>query len=429
MKARRSEMPAAEAGPTSPSAGTLRPPDVDASTSKGCTFLDINTFYSPRAGGIRIYYQAKLSYFASQTTHRYVLVHPGRAFAIHHDHPSVTRVEAWGPIVSADPRGYRLMLDYVRVFAVIRRLKPSVIEAGDPWLTGIFLIAMKALGVYRGTLISIFHSDPTATHVTPWAERGRFRPLRRTIARVVAAGFYLLQRGYDLTIVSSELMERRLEARGIKTVRSPFGVPDGFLDTPSSGRVDVGGNEGPVRMVYAGRLNPEKGLGLLLECLPQLLADERVHLTVIGRGPLLPRFAAFQHPRFRFLGFVEDRDEVRRLYDEHDILLAPGPHESFGLAALEGMARGLVVIGPDSGATAELLRQSDSPFIFAAGDAEDFRRKIQAAVDADRRPYRRRAREIAESYGTFQAAIGRLAAVYVTLAGQHAAARVDGDRQ
>jgi alpha-1,6-mannosyltransferase len=386
------------------------------STAETYTFLDVNTFYSPRAGGIRIYCQAKLGYFAAQDLHRYVLVHPGAAFAVHQDHWNVTRIEAWGPVLSTDPRGYRFLLDYSRVFGAIRTFRPAVIEAGDPWLTGLFLMAMKALRLHRGVLVSVFHSDPVLTHVGPWAERGRCRFARRLLARLFASGFYAMQRRYDATIVSSALMERHLSEQRISAVRSPFGVPDGFLDEPMPDRTPVSGDERPVRLIYTGRLNAEKGVALLLDCLPELMTDERVHLTVLGRGPLQSRFAAFQHPRYRFLGFVEDRGEVRRIYDRHDILLAPGPFESFGLAALEGMARGLLVVGPDRGGTAELLEQCASPFVFAAGSRDDFLRKVRAAIGTDFQSYRQHARETAENYGTFREAIGRLVDFYITLA-------------
>jgi glycosyltransferase involved in cell wall biosynthesis len=167
-------------------------------------------------------------------------------------------------------------------------------------------------------------------------------------------------------------------------------------------------------LLYAGRLNQEKDAKLVLDSLPRLLSDPRVHVTVIGRGPLAPYFAMFQHPRYRFPGFVEDRDEVRRIFDAHDILLAP-THETFGLAAIEGMARGLVLIAPDHGNTAYLLRQAGSPFLFAAGDIDDFQDKVRDAVDSDRRLHSLRAREIAERYGSFRAAIERLTAFYIAM--------------
>lgn len=377
------------------------------------TFLDVNTFYSPRAGGIRTYHQAKIACFNRTAHHHYVLVHPGPRFAIHAETPFVTRVEAWGPVVSADPRGYRFMLDYLAIAGEIRRRRPAVIESGDPWLTGVALMAMKWARLHRGRLVSFYHSDPFLTHVERWAARGALRPLRRLVAGLAAFGFYTLQKGYDLTVVSSELMHRRLLARGVRAVRIPFGVPDEFLATPLPVRAAAA--DGRRRLLYAGRLNPEKGAGLLLEALPTLLADPRVELTVIGRGPLKPAFDAMSHPRFHFLGFIEDRDAALRLYDSHDILLAPGPFESFGLAAIEGMARGLAVIGPDSGGTAELLRQIHSPFVFAAADAASFTAAVGRAVAAPPAalaPLVAAGRALAETHGSFSDAIARMVAFY-----------------
>ena len=274
---------------------------------------------------------------------------------------------------------------------------------------------MKALGFHRGPLVSIFHSDPIVTHMNDWCARGRLRPLRRLGRNVVAWGLYSLQRRYDVTIVSSESTERHLMELGINVKRIPFGVPVGFLDTPAPDRAVPGTSDGSVRLLYAGRLNQEKDVKLVLDSLPRLVSDPRVHVTVIGRGPLTPDFAAFQHPRYQFPGFIEDRDEVRRIFDAHDILLAPAPYETFGLAAIEGMARGLVLIAPNHGNTADLLRQAGSPFLFAAGEIDDFHAKVSAAVDSDRRLHSRRAREIAESYGSFRAAIERLTAFYVAM--------------
>src|SRR5262249_59478823 len=98
-------------------------------------------------------------------------------------------------------------------------------------------------------------------------------------------------------------------------------------------------------------------------------------VTVVGRGRHWDRFEGIIHPRFTLQPFIHDRGALARLYAEHDVFLAPSRHETFGLAALEAAAAGLVVVGPDAGGTGELLRQMESPFIFPAG-----------GVDAARRP-------------------------------------------
>ena len=89
--------------------------------------LDINTFFAEKAGGIRTFYRAKISFFERQLAHRYYLVYPGARRAIVNRSPNVTLAEFYGPQVSKEPGGYRWMLDYAGVLALIRKAKPDVI--------------------------------------------------------------------------------------------------------------------------------------------------------------------------------------------------------------------------------------------------------------------------------------------------------------
>ena len=375
-------------------------------------FLDINTFFSPKAGGIRTYHQAKIAWFQARSGHRYYLVSPGPKHRVRKLGPSVTLVEAYGPAVTGDPSGYRILLDYVRIFELIRNVKPDVLEAGDPWLTGIFCLALKKAGLYKGLLVSFYHSDPIPSYLKPWAERGRFRVMKLILTSLAGKLFYRMQRGYDLTVVASRTMEAGLRQKGISSLAYlPFGVPPSFFKpVPARG-------DGRHRLLYAGRLDREKGVDLLIRALPHLLAKENVEVSVIGRGCFAAHFKAITHPRFYYLGFLEDPEAVRGVYDRHDILLAPGPFETFGLGVLEAMARGIVVVGPDSGGTGELLGQTASPFVFNSGDPVDFLRAVDTALAANHRLHSEKSRALAVRYGTWDEAICRMADYYASLAG------------
>jgi alpha-1,6-mannosyltransferase len=379
-------------------------------------FLDINTFFSGRAGGIRTYYNAKISFFGQQSDHSYLLVYPGPRHAITVRSPAVTLVEAYGPEISRDRGAYRFLLDYFRVYLVIRSEKTDVVEVGDPWFTGLFCLTIKKLGLYRGLLACFCHSDPVATHVLPWSRQGSAQALKRALVlRPFAALFYRAQRAYDLTVVASQELEESLRAQSIKVVRMPLGVPALFLEGREPVRPRPSGGRREVRLLYSGRLNQEKGIRLIQAVLPRLLALEHISVTVMGRGGAADHFARLQHPRFRYLGFIGDAAEVRSICDDHDVLLAPGPHESFGLSVIEAMARGMVVVGPDQGATGERLRQAGSPFIFQAGSADDFFRVILMAIDCDQQAESTRSRGIAVSHGTLEQAMGRLVGLYAKL--------------
>jgi len=405
-------------------------------------FLDINTFFSPKAGGIRTYHQAKIEWFRNHPGVGYYLVHPGPLRKETKDALNVTLVEGYGPALTQDPTGYRLLIDFIPIFALIRRLQPDVLEAGDPWLTGIFCLLLKKLGLFKGLLVSFYHSDPVPSYFQPWAKRGPFRALKRPLAAVAGALFYRLQRGYDLTSVSSKTMEERLRAKGVRAVAHlPFGVPAFFLsDIPS--RPEAQGLVGPeamqqqesmrakgwgeaeepvdhreVRLLYAGRLDPEKGIDLILAALPKLLKLSYVKVTVIGRGSRGPRFAEIKHDRFQYLGFIDDPARMRDIYDGHQILMAPGPFETFGLGVLEAMARGLLVVGPDQGGTGELLRQARSPFRFEADNENEFLRALGRAMNADWSVEMERSFALARQYGTWDDAIGRMVSRYTARLG------------
>src|SRR5262249_21777547 len=154
------------------------------------------------------------------------------------------------------------------------------------------------------------------------------------------------------------------------------------------------------------RLQDDKGIDLLLATLPRLLALPRVTVTIVGNGPLADEVARAASDRVHVLGFVSSREELARIYAEHDILLAPGPYETFGLAALEGLAAGLSVVGPDAGGTHALLAHLERPHLFARGDAADFARAVRAAIGADGMFDARAGVAVAEQYGSWPQAIG-----------------------
>jgi glycosyltransferase involved in cell wall biosynthesis len=381
--------------------------------------LDVTTFFSNRAGGIRTYHLAKINYFGRQSAHRYFLVYPGAEHSLSRRGPSVTMVSVYGPKISKDRNGYRFLIDYLRVFRIIRAVKPAAVEVGDPWLTGLFCLLIKKIGLYRGLLACFYHSDPILTHLSPWSGRGHAQLLKRLlVVRPLGALFYRVQRAYDITIVASEVMEQRLASCGVPTMRLTLGVPALFLDGAPPARPRISETAREIRLLYAGRLNPEKGIELVKGLLQRVLALPDVRVTVIGRGPAADYFAAVGHPRFRYLGFIEDQMRVREMYDEHDILLAPGPFDSFGLGVVEAMARGLVVVGPDQGGTAELLYRMKSPFLFRSEDPDDFYRAVRLAMECDLAAESARSRLVAEEYGTLEQAVSRLIEFYASRTGQ-----------
>jgi alpha-1,6-mannosyltransferase len=388
---------------------------IGATSADGLTFCDVSTFYSPTSGGVRTYYRAKLDWFGRQDRHQYVLIHPGPRVHVERVAPRVWVVQVFG-VPAYRRTGYRLLVDYPHLQQLVREIDPDVLETGDPWFSGPMGLVLRKRHDVRGLVTSFFHTDPLTSYLVPWISKRTMasRMLMRSVYPRADAIFYRVQRLYDATLVSSRLMQQRLRDSGIsRVVRVPFGVDPVFFEAGQ--RREPASGSRVKRLLYAGRLHPEKAIDLLLEALPTLLAEPDVHVTVVGTGPYGKEIAQITHPRFHYQGFVDGRAQLAEIYRTHDVLLAPGPYETFGLGVLEGLATGLMVVGPDAGGTGELLRELPAPMLFNAGDTGSFLRAIRLALERDPDEESRAGQAIAHGYGTWDDAIARQVRTYETL--------------
>jgi alpha-1,6-mannosyltransferase len=378
-------------------------------SSSALTFCDIAALWAPTGGGIRTYYEEKLQWFASQLHHRYVLIRPGQRPGFQRVSDSASIVTVYGIPVGGG--GYRVPLYLPTLAAWVRQLRPHILETADPWFSGPMGLLAKRRG-HTQLVSSFFHGEPIGTYVAPWAARGLGQSLRGAALARADRAFFRVQRMYDLTVTSSPWIERLLKGRGVRDVLiSTFGVDRRFLDVGHR-RCQESNREGR-RLLFAGRLQRDKGIELVLAAIPALLADGRTSLTIAGAGPALDECQRAAGDRVRVVGYVRGRDEMASLYARHDVLLSPGAHETFGLAALEALAAGLLVVGPSAAGTHELISQLSQAYTFAAGDLDAFVSAAKAAATSQTRHVDVEAAvALAERYGTWPDAIARGVANY-----------------
>jgi alpha-1,6-mannosyltransferase len=153
----------------------------------------------------------------------------------------------------------------------------------------------------------------------------------------------------------------------------------------------------PLRLVTASRLSAEKRPDMAIATLTALQSrGVQAELTVVGSGPQrrrLQRLAAGLP--VHFAGFVTPARLIELLAGA-DVALAPGPAETFGLAALEALACGTPVVVVKGAATAELIEDHPRAGRVAHPDHHSF---AGAVVDLLTDPTRRcAARAAAETF-------------------------------
>jgi phosphatidyl-myo-inositol alpha-mannosyltransferase len=132
-------------------------------------------------------------------------------------------------------------------------------------------------------------------------------------------------------------------------------------------------------VLFIGRHEPRKGLGVLLDAFSRL--DRDAVLWVAGDGPETEALEARDVPGVEWLGRMTDDEKARRLRAT-TVLCAPALHgESFGLVVLEGLAAGAAVIASDIPGYRNVARPDIEALMVAPGDPESLRVAIRRLLD------------------------------------------------
>ncbi len=218
------------------------------------------------------------------------------------------------------------------------RLRPDVVIVPTPGPFG--MLGMVLAKRWHARLVVGFHThfERLAELNDDWLARGRVAQ-----AYLNTCNRALFREGALVLANSEEMLDiaRSIGAKRVGLMGTP--IPKAFLDTPPQPL-----RPGVQRVLFAGRLAPEKNLGAVVDAAAALPG---MAFQVAGDGPLrqwlLER--AERLPNLEYVGWVK-RQQILPLIDAADALVLPSTVESFGTIALEAMARArLVVVSSECG--------------------------------------------------------------------------------
>jgi glycosyltransferase involved in cell wall biosynthesis len=164
----------------------------------------------------------------------------------------------------------------------------------------------------------------------------------------------------------------------------------------------------PPRIVYLGRLSPEKGVTVLIRAVAILARSgfaPMPQVLLIGGGPQRAELEALLErlecrPWVRMTGQLR-REQLRPLVDAADFCVQPSFTESLSKAWIDAMAHGLPVLTSPVGAAAEAIGgEGGRGWLVPPGDPEALAARIRGVIEGpvDWPALRRRCREYAESH-------------------------------
>jgi alpha-1,6-mannosyltransferase len=363
----------------------------------GATIVRLANFVGPRSGGLRTALREWGTGYRS-AGHRPVLVVPGPRY----DDTETAQgrvVTVPGPVVPGTG-GYRLIVNRPRLRRLLDALAPDRLEVSDRttlrW-TGEWARAhgVPSVMVSHERLDALLHQ-----HL-------RSRWLSRPVADRLNAATLA---GYDRVVCTTDWAAAEFRRLGPGPALVPLGVD---LDLFHPSRYDARLREslarpGELLVVQCTRLSPEKRADRGIDAVAALRARGVPAVGVLaGDGPLRARLErrAAGLP-VRLLGFVADRARLAALLATADVVVAPGPVETFGLAALEALASGTPVVAAADGALPEVVGGAG---VVVRGDGDRYADGILQVAALPRADRRRAARMRAERFGWPASVAGMLA--------------------
>ena len=311
-----------------------------------------------------------------------------------------------------------------RIEQVAKRVRPHILHAHSPVLN-----AIPALRVGRRLGIPVVYEmrasweDAAVDHGTASAGGLRYR-LSRGLET------WALRRVNAITTICEglrgDILARgRIAPEKVTVVQNAVDI-DAFSvgGTPDAALKERFGLDGALVLGFIGSFYAYEGLAVLLQALPQLLAqDASIRVLLVGGGRQeaeLKRLAAELGvgAQVVFAGRVPHA-EVQRYYDLIDVLVYPRLSMRLTelvtpLKPLEAMAQGRLVIASDVGGHRELIRDGETGTLFKAGDPGAL---AAAVLDLVRHPERwaalkSTARSFVENERNWRVSVARYREVY-----------------
>lgn len=168
----------------------------------------------------------------------------------------------------------------------------------------------------------------------------------------------------DLVLGASAFTLETLKQEGIERSKLRY-LPLGFEAERIPFMRERKRNEGPLRLLYAGRVTQRKGIKYLLEAVNQFTRkDVELHIigNIQGTGRGLKMYDNYIHHASVSQAQLFDR------YQHYDAFVLPSVFEGFGLVIVEALAAGLPVITTPHTIGRELIVDSKNGYLVPVRD-------------------------------------------------------------
>jgi alpha-1,6-mannosyltransferase len=311
--------------------------------------IHVANFYGPKSGGIKTtLHNLGLGYRSEG--HEFIYLIPGKKFSREsNEYGGCITLPSW---VIPFSGGYRVIRSTRQVKSILQALKPDRLEVSDRFT----LSCLGRWASHRKIPAIVFSHETLKGLVKSY--------FGFSLNKFVKWHNTKLASKFDYVVTTTDFASSEFNEIGTSNlVQIPLGVdltnfsPERYNEELRTKML----KGGDVLLVHCGRLSPEKKPERSLQALRELL-DRGVNarLVFIGSGPLHKKlYDSSRDIPVTFWGYVANKNLLAQMIASADISIAPGPIETFCLAALESLASGTPVVASNTSAVGEFLKTKD----------------------------------------------------------------------
>lgn len=194
----------------------------------------------------------------------------------------------------------------------------------------------------------------------------------------------------DLVLTCSDALAADMAGLGIPRAKI-LALPNApsFHPTLEGTARSEGPRQGPVRVLYLGRLDAQKGLDRLSAIFDAIGQDADFEIRVVGKAVMSSDPRLLGPYRHRVEPPIYDDAGLAEVFRWADVLLLPSRYEGLPLTVLEAMAHGVVPIAADCGALAEAIDHDVTGFLVPQGRCAELSVEHLRRLASDRALLRR----------------------------------------
>jgi len=217
-------------------------------------------------------------------------------------------------------------------------------------------------------------------------------------------------------------LEQEYNLKGVRVIYNAVDT-DFFRKRTDFKHIDLNEYNKPI-VFYCGRLIGLKGIGVLIESMPDVLSEHKdVLFLFAGRGnqayyEKLLRNLKIPLKNYKFLGHV-DYDRLVEYYSISNVFVLPSFHENLPTSVLEAMACELPCIATNVGGVPEIVQNNVNGLLIPPGDVKQLSNKINHLLNNQEecRTMGKKARETVVKRFSWKNNIKRIVDLYESLSG------------